>query len=148
MPFIDSGRRMAGVGELGAFADELPTLFSAGVRAVVSLLNIPSDQPVYRSAGFGFLCLPIADGEPPTAEQADTFVGFVDVNREMQNPVAVHCEAGLGRTGTMLAVYMISRGEKARNAIERVRAVERAAIETMRQIKFLEQFEQQRRHHE
>lgn len=135
---------MAGGGELNSFDDELPVLLSAGVRAVVSLLNIPSDKPVYESAGFQFFCLPIADGEAPQAKQAVEFVQFVDINRKVQRPVAVHCEAGLGRTGTMLAVYLISKGESARSAIERVRAVERAAIETMHQVQFLEEFEQQR----
>lgn len=142
MPFIRLDRRMAGGGKLDAFEDELPALFSAGVRAVASLLNIPSDEPVYRTAGFQFLCLPIADRQPPTMEQAIEFTRFVDVNREGQRPVAVHCEAGIGRTGTMLAVYLISRGECARGAIDRVRLVEPAAIETEPQVRFLEQFEQ------
>jgi atypical dual specificity phosphatase len=137
---------MAGGGTLDSCEDELPTLFAAGVRAVVSLLNIPSDEPVYKTAGFEFICLPIPDGEAPKAEQVLKFVRFVEMNREGQRPVAVHCEAGLGRTGTMLAVYLISRGESATGAINRVRLVERAAIETEPQVNFLEQFEQQRGH--
>ena len=148
MPFIHPDRRMSRGGGLNAFNDELPILFSAGVRAVVSLLNIPSDEPVYRSAGFGFLCLPIADGAPPTVDQAGKFVRFVDQSRKAHMPVAVHCEAGLGRTGTLLDVYLISQGESAPNAIGKVRAVERAAIETPHQINFLEQYAYQKEHHE
>jgi len=147
MPFIHLSRRMAGGGKLDSFEDELPTLFSAGVRAVVSLLNIPSDESVYKTAGFDFLCLPIADRQAPKMEQALEFVRFVDKSHEGQRPVAVHCEAGIGRTGTMLAVYLISRGESARGAIDQVRLVEPAAIETEPQVKFLEQFEQQKGHH-
>jgi protein-tyrosine phosphatase len=140
MPFIHQDRRMSGGGALEAYDDELITLHSAGVRAVVSLLNLPSDAPIYGSAGFSFLCLPIPDGGAPTFEQADEFVRFVTQQRAEQRPVAVHCAMGLGRTGTMLAVYFIAEGSTAISAIERVRAVEPGAIETARQIFFLEQY--------
>jgi atypical dual specificity phosphatase len=106
MPFIQPERRMAGGGALTAFDDELAALHSAGVRAVVSLLNIPSDASVYSSAGFSFLCLPVPDGGAPTMEQAEEFVRFVTEQRAAQRPVGVHCEAGLGRTGTVLATYL------------------------------------------
>lgn len=140
MPFIHPDRRMSGGGALSAFEDELSVLQTAGVRAVVSLLNIPSDASVYESAGFSFLCLPVPDGGTPTFEQADEFIRFVARQRAEQRPVAVHCEAGLGRTGTLLAVYLIAQGESAATAIERVRAVEKVAVETARQIFFLEQY--------
>jgi atypical dual specificity phosphatase len=115
-------------------------LYSAGVRAIVSLLNIPNDAAVYESAGFSFCCLPVPDGGAPTPEQALDFVQFVEAQRKSQRPVAVHCEAGLGRTGTLLAVYLIAQGDSAEVAIRRVREVERVAVETPRQIYFLESF--------
>jgi protein-tyrosine phosphatase len=40
----------------------------------------------------------------------------------------------------MLAAYLISRGDTAETAIRRVREVEKVAVETPRQIKFLEEF--------
>jgi protein-tyrosine phosphatase len=54
--------------------------------------------------------------------------------------MAVYYEAGVGRTGTLLATYLISQGESAASAISRVRAAERSTVETPRQIQFLEQF--------
>lgn len=136
MPFIQPARRMAGGVELTAHDDELPTLFNEGVRAVVSLLNIPSDGGVYEAAGFSFLCLPVADGEAPTRSQVEAFATFANAQKGLKNVVVVHCEAGLGRTGTMLAAYLIWEGETWENAIARVRAAEPRAIETSQQIHF------------
>src|SRR5262245_14261219 len=143
-PFIHPERRLALGASLAAFDDELPILYSAGVRSVVSLLNTPIDIIPYEAAGFGFLCLPILDGAPPTMQQADEFVRYVDQERAAQRPVAVHCEAGRGRTGTLLAVYLISQSETARGALRRVRMVEPVAVETAEQVLFLGQFEERK----
>ena len=139
MPFIHIDRRLNQGGQLAAFNDELPALYAAGVRAVVSLLNIPTDKPVYESAGFAFLCLPVPDGSAPTIDQVLDFTNFVDGQRAVNHPVAVHCEAGLGRTGTVIAAYLVVKGDTPDSAIARVRASESKAIETATQIQFLRQ---------
>ena len=140
MPFVHSERRMNHGGALDTYPDELPELYAVGIRAVVSLLNIPSDAPVYESAGFAFLNIPLPDGGAPTMAQASEFVRFVNEQLQAKKPVAVHCHAGLGRTGTMLATYLISQGNSAETAIRAIRAVESSAIETPRQIQFLYEF--------
>jgi len=140
IPFIHANRRLAGGGAWDAFDDELQDLHRAGVRAVVSLLNLPGDAPVYESAGMAFLCLPVPNGEAPTREQVAAFLRFMAEQRAAQRPVAVHCEGGIGRTGTMLAAYLIAQGATAEDAIKQVRVVEPAAIETERQVEFLEQY--------
>ena len=125
------------IGELNQFDDELPELARAGIGGVVSLLNIPTDAKLYADAGFKFICLPIADGQPPSLQQASELIAFVDAIRKGDKAVAVHCEAGCGRTGTMLCAYLIAKGLSPDAAIEQVRSAEPSAVETASQIDFL-----------
>lgn len=141
MPYVSPERRMNLGGKLNAYVDELPLLHRAGIRAVVCLLNASSDEAVYVSAGFKFQCCPVGLGLAPTLEQAKAIVEFIDLCRQRRLPVAVHCEGGLGRTGTAIAAYLIAKGMSAREAIALVRMKEPSAIETAQQIKFLEEFE-------
>ena len=145
MPYIDAERRLNGGGELKDYHDELPQLHRAGVRAVVCLLNMPGDLPVFQSAGFDFRCLPVENGQPPAMAQALEFIEFMNSCRLRNLPVAVFCQAGSGRTCTMIACYLIHTGQTAAQAIAHLREKENSAVETAGQIKFLEEFEKQQR---
>jgi atypical dual specificity phosphatase len=137
MPFLDPRRHDPPGHALEAFADELPGLWQAGVRAVVCLLNMPSATTAYTSAGFSFLCLSVNDGDAPTREQFEAFLHFVAGEIEQGRAVAVHCEAGIGRTGVMLAGYLVAGGLHPDSAVRAVRALQAGAVETGRQMQFL-----------
>jgi atypical dual specificity phosphatase len=141
IPYIDPERRMNCGGELRAYVDELPLLHRTDIRAVVSLLNIPSDRAVFESAGFEYLGLPVENGLPPSVAQAREFLAFMKNCRSRNLPVAVYCQAGVGRTSTMVACYLICEGRSAAETIAHMRTKEASAVETSAQIVFLEEFE-------
>ncbi len=141
MPMLHPERRANQGGDLNAFDDDLPRLHAAGVRAVVSLVNNPSDGLAYHDAGFDFISVPIPDFNPPAPPQAQQVVEFIDKMKGEGKPVVVHCHAGYGRTGTLLAAYLIAKGAKTMDAIGAVRHVRPGAIETQGQVQFLADWE-------
>jgi atypical dual specificity phosphatase len=54
--------------------------------------------------------------------------------REQQMGVAVHCAAGLGRTGVIVACYLITLGRTADEAIDEIRNLRPGSIETAEQV--------------
>jgi atypical dual specificity phosphatase len=54
--------------------------------------------------------------------------------------VAVHCTAGKGRTGTVLAAYLVTTGLSAHAAIDRVRHLRPGSVETPDQEEAVEEF--------
>jgi atypical dual specificity phosphatase len=142
MPFIDPARRKTPTSPLSAFDDDIPVLHAAGIKTVVSLVKgSPRYEQVYASLGIRYVCIPIADGKPPTVAQVQQFVDFYLAN---PRACAVHCEGGIGRTGTMLAALLIHEGIAAQAAIAQVRIAQPAAIESAEQVRFLKEYEKVR----
>lgn len=112
---------------------DLRKLFSEGIRALVSLTEQPLPVELVRAEGLEYLHLPVLDMQPPQIEDVNTFIKFVVEAQEKEQPVVVHCQAGLGRTGTMLACYLVFKGSEPAEAIRLVRHRRPGSVETEQQ---------------
>lgn len=128
--------KLAGCAKPGGWGDprsDLAGLSRLGIGAIVSLTEERLDAAAVRDTGFRYLHLPVADFSPPSRTQIRDFVAFVDAALADDVAVAVHCGAGMGRTGTMLACYLVSMGQTSAEAIRNIRSQRPGSIETAEQ---------------
>lgn len=69
------------------------------------------------------------------------------VTRVEGRKIAVHCHAGLGRTGLSIACFLVFTGShSAADAIKEVRKYRRGSVQTSTQVQFVTIFEQYVQH--
>ena len=110
---------------------DLEFLFKVGVRALVSLTENPLDENVFEQ--YAYLHLPIDDMKSPTLNDISLFMDFAEKMEKKNKTLGVHCRAGLGRTGTMLACYLVCKGENPQEALAQVKRKRPGSIETLEQ---------------
>lgn len=110
--------KLAGVRK--PMAEELTELQAAGIGAIISVMDDPSNLDLYELSGIPHLWLPTKGGTPPSREQIQELQNFVDSQSRLGHAVAVHCTSGRRRTGTMLASYLIHSGESYDSAIQTI----------------------------
>lgn len=101
-------------------AEELFELMAAGIGAIVSVMDDPSNLDLYQRSNIPHLWLPIKGGTPPSREQIQQLQTFVSSQNHTGQAVAVHCTTGRRRTGTMLASYLIEAGSSYNEAIQTI----------------------------
>ncbi len=90
----------------------------------------PLNDEQVKNHGFKYVFIPVRDFSAPTIEHILEFVNFVDRMLEQSNPVVICCGAGIGRTGTMLAAYLVSKCCSPEKALEEVREKRGIGVES------------------
>lgn len=119
---------------------DLTSLQRVGVTVLVSLTTKPVSPDDLSGYGIKGIAFPIKDMGVPTIDAAMEFCEQVDKLIEQGEAIAMHCKAGMGRTGTMLVAQLIWEGETALDALEAARRIEPRWVQSEAQVAFLEEF--------
>jgi len=111
-----SKRRTLGQGLYSLLPAEYVPLFKQlGVSCVVRFNNKCYDKAVFERGGIKHVDLFYEDGGNPTEAILQAFLKLCETE---PGAIAVHCKAGLGRTGTNIVAYMVKHyGYTVREAV-------------------------------
>ena len=105
--------------------DIVPVFRELGITNIVRLNNKTYEEQIFKDAGFNHTELFFPDGTCPPDDILLRFMELVDGN----DVIALHCKAGLGRTGTLAGCYLIKKfGFTAAEAIGWIRVCRPGSI--------------------
>jgi atypical dual specificity phosphatase len=136
--------RLAGTPLPGVYFEmeyDLKALQRVGITTLVTLTETALDESRLAPFGLKSVWEPIPDMTAPTVEQAVRLCRTIDRLHARGEVVAVHCRAGMGRTGTVLAAHLVWEGYDALKALETVRSIEPRWVQSQVQVAFLKEFE-------
>lgn len=122
---------------------DLIMLKQQGVRALVRLVEPYEAQVTTKEineVGLEDYNEPVRDFTAPTQTQIDKIIAYIDSHLESDVPVGVSCNAGIGRSGVILACYLVRKGLGAKEALELVRNKRGRGPEVSEQISAVEDY--------
>lgn len=123
--------------------EELSEIQAAGIGAIASVLDDPSNLSSYDEANIPHVWLPTPGGTPPSPEQVQKLQSFVDQQNQRGNAVAIHCTNGRRRTATMIAAYLIGSGSSYVEAMQMIKGANSDVDLRESQVTFLQTLSEQ-----
>lgn len=120
--------KLAGSGMPTSFA-ELDWVIKQGVKSIITMTEEPLPDSWIKNVQY--LHVPTEDLSAPDIEKIDLAVDFIQEKIKNNEPTMVHCAAGVGRTGTILACYLIKYQKlSTKDAIDKVRQERPGSIQS------------------
>ena len=119
---------------------DLAALRRVGVTVLLSMTETPVDSDAVVAAGMQPIQRPVPDMGVLSLSEARALAIEIEALLAAGHVVAVHCKAGLGRTGTVLASQLIWEGESAVDALHAARCIEPRWVQSDTQLLFLQDF--------
>lgn len=133
--------KLAGSG-LPVTQDEFKWVLDKGIKSIITVREVPLPSQWIDSTDIDYLHLMVEDYGVPNIEVLDEAVNYIDNKIQSGKPVLVHCAAGKGRTGALLAAYMIKKENlSAEQAIEKIRFMRPGSVQSMTQETALSMYE-------
>ena len=135
--------RLAGTPKPGILTDvdyDMSALKRVGVTHLVNLMETRFSKKLLDKYQINGIHFPIKDMGVPSLHDAKAFCQHMESLMAEGEVLALHCKAGLGRTGTMLAAILIWEGKTALEALEKVRCIEPRWVQSEEQVEFLSDF--------
>lgn len=136
--------RLAGTPWPGIVHDmelDLQALRRCGVTLLITLTEKDFPQEPLLRNGLKNFHLPVYDHEPPTVAQIQMLLARMSAAMRRGEVLAVHCLAGLGRTGTVLAAWLVREGLTGEEALRRVRLIDAQYVQSAAQEALLYEYE-------
>lgn len=125
--------KLAGCG-LPVTEDEFRWVVDQGIKSIVTVREVALPSDWFESVDIDYLHLTVEDFGAPTIEELDHAVAFIDQQINNGRPAMVHCAAGKGRTGAVLAAYLVKKQNlTAEQAIEKLRNMRPGSIQSVSQ---------------
>ena len=119
--------------------DEVKWVIDQGVKSIVTIREETLDESWVKDVNY----LHILSNDMSVPEFDDLIYAVDFIHRRITNnePVLVHCLAGMGRTGTLLACYLVKHKKmSADDAIQKVREERPGSIQSYPQEEMIYQF--------
>lgn len=127
----------------GPLMPDLAVVEAAGIQHLIGLEEVLSvDTGALRERGVRYWHFPMSDVEAPTIARLIRILSVLGQILNRREPALVHCRLGLGRTGTVLAAYLMAAERLSVGAaLSHLQSVHPQFVENPVQLEFLQDFD-------